>query len=128
MIAYHYPPFCGGSGVLRTLKFSRYLPEQGWRPIALSANPRAYPQCGEEQLSEIPRSAVVERAFALDTARHLAIRGAYARWLAQPDRWSSWWFGAVPAGLRLIRTYRPEVIWSTYPIPTAHLIGLAFTA
>jgi glycosyltransferase involved in cell wall biosynthesis len=27
--------------------------------------------------------------------------------------------------LRLIRRYRPDVIWSTYPIATAHLIGMA---
>jgi glycosyltransferase involved in cell wall biosynthesis len=44
--------------------------------------------------------------------------------LALPDRWVSWWLGAVPAGLLLIRKYRPDVIWSTYPIATAHLIGL----
>lgn len=125
MIAFHYPPFTGGSGVLRTLKFSRYLPAHGWQPIVLSASPRAYPQSSKEQLSEIPQSAVVKRAFALDVARHLAIRGAYANWMAQPDRWASWSIGAIPVGLRLIRKHRPDVIWSTYPIATAHLIGLA---
>jgi glycosyltransferase involved in cell wall biosynthesis len=31
--------------------------------------------------------------------------------------------GAVPAGLRLIRKLKPDVLWSTYPIATAHLIG-----
>jgi glycosyltransferase involved in cell wall biosynthesis len=44
--------------------------------------------------------------------------------LALPDRWVSWCVGAVPAGLRLARRYRPDVIWSTYPIASAHLIGL----
>ncbi len=67
---------------------------------------------------------LVRRAFALDTSRHLSIRGSYPGWLALPDRWVSWWFGAVPAGWSMIRKYRPEVIWSTYPIATAHLIGL----
>jgi hypothetical protein len=32
--------------------------------------------------------------------------------------------GAVPAGEKLIEQYHPEVIWSTYPIATAHLIAL----
>jgi glycosyltransferase involved in cell wall biosynthesis len=30
-------------------------------------------------------------------------------------------------GLYLIRKYRPDVIWSTYPIATAHLIGLTLS-
>ncbi|WP_307721879.1 glycosyltransferase [Pseudoduganella plicata] len=66
----------------------------------------------------------MHRAFALDTSRHLALGGRYPRWLALPDRWVSWVFGAVPAGQKLIRRHRPEAIWSTYPIASAHLIGL----
>lgn len=53
----------------------------------------------------------------------MAFRGSFPSILAQPDRWVSWWFGAVPSGLQLIRKHRPAVIWSTYPIATAHLIG-----
>lgn len=124
MIAFHYPPLRGSSGILRTLKFSRYLPAYGWQPIVLTAHPRAYPQTGDDQLREIPPEITVERAFALDSGRHLSVRGRYPRWLALPDRWISWWFGAVLAGLRLIRRHRPKVIWSTYPIATAHLVGL----
>ena len=44
--------------------------------------------------------------------------------MALPDRWVSWWLGAIPAGLRLVRQLRPDLLWSTYPIATAHLIGL----
>jgi len=124
MVAFHYPPIRGSSGVQRTLKFSRYLPSLGWQPIVLTAHPRAYASVGDEQLSEIPAEVPVERAFALDTARHLSIRGAYVRWMAWPDRWATWWLGAIPAGLRLIRRHRPQYIWSTFPIATAHLIGL----
>jgi len=124
MVAFHYPPFQGGSGVHRTLKFSRYLPDYGWQPIVLSAHPRAYGSTGTAQLGEIPAEAVIKRSFALDTARHLSIRGRYARLLALPDQWASWWLGAVCSGLRLIRRHRPTVLWSTYPIATAHWIGL----
>jgi len=35
----------------------------------------------------------------------------------------SWWLGAVPTGLAMIRKFRPAAIWSTYPVATAHLIG-----
>ncbi|OWW20391.1 glycosyltransferase [Noviherbaspirillum denitrificans] len=125
MIAYHYPPLRGSSGIQRTLKFSRYLSEHEWSPVVLSAHPRSYASTSDDQVAEIPKEVPVHRAFALDTSRHLAIKGRYLGWLALPDRWVTWWLGAVPAGLRMIRKYQPEVIWSTYPIATAHLIGLA---
>ncbi len=35
----------------------------------------------------------------------------------------SWRWTAVAAGLKLIRHYQPAVLWSTYPIATAHQIG-----
>ncbi|MGH8729149.1 MAG: glycosyltransferase [Burkholderiales bacterium] len=123
MIAYHFPPLHGSSGIQRTLAFSRYLPEFGWQPIVLSANPRAYSSVSEDQMRELPSELVIKRAFALDTAKHLAWRGAYPGLFALPDRWASWWLGAVPAGLRLIRKHRPQIIWSTYPIATAHVIA-----
>jgi glycosyltransferase involved in cell wall biosynthesis len=123
MIAYHYPPFKGGSGIHRALRFSQYLPECGWEPIVLSAHPRAFSARGDDQLGEVPESVVVKRAFALDAARHFAIRGAYPGFLALPDRWWSWWLGAIPAGLAMIRKFEPTLIWSTYPIATAHCIG-----
>jgi glycosyltransferase involved in cell wall biosynthesis len=125
MVAFHFPPQRGSSGVQRTLKFSRYLGASGWQPLVLSAHPRAYAVKGDDQLGDVPAEVVVRRAFALDSSRHLAFKGRYLAALALPDRWISWLFGAVPAGLRLVRQYRPQVIWSTYPIATAHLIGLA---
>jgi glycosyltransferase involved in cell wall biosynthesis len=124
MIAFHYPPCSQSSGIHRTLKFSRYLPKAGWHPIVLSANPRAYESRSDDQLHDIPADVPVTRAFALDTSRSLSLRGFYPRWLALPDRFISWWLGAVPGGLRLVHRYRPDAIWSTYPIATAHLIGL----
>lgn len=125
MIAYHYPPLRGSSGIQRTLKFSQYLPEFDWQPVVLTANPRAYASTSNDQVREISEQVTVHRAFALDTSKHLSFKGRYLGAMALPDRWVSWWFGAVPAGLRLIRKYRPDVIWSTYPIATAHLIALS---
>ena len=123
MIAYHFPPVQGSSGVQRTLKFVQYLPRFGWQPLVLTVNPRAYMETTTGQLGDIPQDVVVKRAFALDAARHLALAGRYPRWCAVPDRWASWWLSGVPVALQLIRKYRPAAIWSTYPIATAHLIG-----
>lgn len=124
LIAFHYPPVRGSSGIQRTLKFSTYLRDHGWEPIVLTVSPRAYEQVSDDQMGEIPSGMLVERAFGLNTAKHLSIRGRYLRWMAQPDRWVSWWPAAVWRGLRIIAKHRPAAIMSTYPIATAHLIGL----
>lgn len=123
MIAYHFPPFHGSSGIQRTLRFSQYLPEFGWQPIVLSTHPRAYQSIDHTLSDEIAGQIPVYRAFALDTSKHLSFRKRYPQLLALPDRWVTWWLGAVPAGLYLIKKYKPDLIWSTYPIATAHLIG-----
>ena len=123
MIAFHFPPLAGSSGIQRTLSFARHLPRFGWEPLILTAHPRAYERVSDDQLEDVSAGTVVERAFALDSARHLAIVGRYPAFVARPDRWVTWWLGAVPQGLAMIRKYRPHAIWSTYPIATAHKIG-----
>ena len=125
MIAFHYPPCRGSSGLQRTLSFSHYLPNCDWDPLILTVQSRAHQELGEDQLRDIPATVPVARAFALDTARHLGVRGRHFKWMALPDRWVSWCLGAIPKGLHLIRTYKPQVLWSTYPIATSHLIGLS---
>ena len=123
MIAYHYPPFCGSSGIQRTLRFSQDLTAFNWQPSVLSAHPRAFERASDDLLKDVPAGVDVQRAFALDASRHLAVFKRYPGWIARPDRWISWLFGALFTGLRMIRQHRPNVIWSTYPIATAHLIG-----
>lgn len=123
MVAYHFPPLAGSSGIQRTLRFAQQLPEFGWQPLVLSAHPRAYERTGDDLAREVPAGTVVRRAFALDSARHLSLGGRYFGSLARPDRWISWKFDAVRQGLKLIKAYRPAAIWSTYPIATAHVIG-----
>lgn len=123
MIAYHYPPARGSSGSLRTLNFTRHLPKHGWSPVVLTVHPRAYPEVGNDLLQDIPEGMPVHRAFCLDANRHLAIKGRYLEWTALPDRWVSWILGGLPAGLRLIRKYKPQILWSTYPIATSLWIG-----
>ena len=125
MIAYHFPPLAGSSGIQRTLRFAQHLPAFGWEPAVLTADPRAYERTSHDLDADVPVGMRVERAFALDTARQLSIAGRYPGFLARPDRWMTWKYAAVRAGMRLIRDWRPDVIWSTYPIATAHVIGSA---
>lgn len=125
IVAYHFPPVKVSSGIQRTLKFCTYLREYGWDPLVLTITPSAYENTSQDQLKEIPDDVIVERAFGLDTSRQLAIAGKYFHWMAQPDRWISWWPGAVWTGMRMIKRYQPAAIMSTFPIATAHRIGLS---
>lgn len=124
MIAFHFPPVHGSSGLQRTLSFARYLPAHGWQPLILTVHPRAYPQTSPDQLADIPTDCVVKRAWAWDTARHWAFKGRYCSALALPDRWVSWVLAGSAVGWRLVRHYRPAVLWSSYPIASAHLLAL----
>jgi glycosyltransferase involved in cell wall biosynthesis len=124
MIAFHFPPQAGSSGQLRSLKFCRYLPEFGWQPTVLTPNPRAYDAIDERGLKSIPKGVPVVRSFALDTQKHLGIGGRYPRFLALPDRWVSWVFGGILAGLRAVFEYQVNVLYSTFPIVSAVVIGL----
>lgn len=123
MVAFHFPPQAGSSGILRTLNFVKNLPALGWDSSVLAATPRAFEEQRNDLVNSIPSTTHVLRANAFDAARHLSIKGKYPRLFALPDRWSSWWPAAVWAGMREIRQTRPDLIWSTYPIATAHLIG-----
>ncbi len=123
LVAYHFPPFQGSTGVHRTLAFSKYLAENGWDVTVLTAHPRAYPSVSEQNALAIPPHVRVVRAFALDTQRHLSLFGRYPSALAVPDRWQSWIAGGVVSGMRIIREWAPDAIMSTYPIASAHVIG-----
>jgi len=124
LIAYHFPPIRESSGIQRTLSLTRYLNEHGWQPFVLTVASKAYIETDEGQLKDIPDNIVVKRAMAWDASKHFSIAGRYLRCLALPDRWASWVFAGVVSGLAMIRKNKPDVIWSTYPIATAHFIGL----
>ena len=52
IITYYWPP-AGGSGVQRWLKFSKYLPENGWRPIIYTPENPSFQIQDKELSSEI---------------------------------------------------------------------------
>jgi hypothetical protein len=53
IIAYNYPPI-GGVGIIRTLKFSKYLSKYGWIPQILTVKnrDRFYTSAGNDELPE----------------------------------------------------------------------------
>jgi len=123
IVAYHFPPCVGSSGVLRPLKFARYLPEFGWQPTVLTTQALAYEETDPRSLESVPENLRVIRTWAFDVKKHLGIGGLYQDWMAMPDRWASWLFSAVASGLRVLRSDKVDVIVTTFPLATAVLIG-----
>ncbi len=123
MVAFHFPPVAKSSGIQRTLRFAQFLPSLGWQPTVLSVQPRAYDRTSPELLRDIPESVPVVRAFGFDAVRTLSVGGRYPGFIARPDRWWPWRLGGVWEGHKLMREQRFDVLWSTFPIPTAHQIA-----
>lgn len=123
MVAYHYPPEGSSSGVLRTLKFSKYLPQHGWTPHVLTLRDEMYRVRDEGLRADIPAQAHVHRTRGFDSTRTLSVRGRHLSAFSVPDRLVSWLPFGVSRGLRVIRRYGVRAIFSTSPVPTAHLIA-----
>lgn len=128
LIAYHFPPEGGSSGVLRTLGFCRYLPEFGWAPHVLTLRDSVYQSRDLSLLSAVPTSVKVHRTLGWDAARYLGYRGRYPSWAAVPDRYVSWLPFAILRGLSIIGRYEVRALFSTSPYPTAHLIAAILRA
>jgi len=59
MLAYSFPP-SNNVGVFRSLRFAKYLPKFGWRPIIVSVDPAAgHLPFDQSLLEQVPRAAVL---------------------------------------------------------------------
>lgn len=124
IVAFHFPPLQASSGLHRPLAFARYLLSAGWRITVLTAAERAYEKTYPENLRLIPDGAAVIRANAWDTSRHLSVAGRYPGWMALPDRWQTWIPFALISGVRAARKRPFDAVLSTFPLASAHVIGL----
>jgi len=64
-VAYYWPQ-AGGPGVQRWLKFSNYLPANGWQPTLLVPHGAAYPVLGETRTEDVPDHLKVFKAPNID--------------------------------------------------------------
>jgi glycosyltransferase involved in cell wall biosynthesis len=122
-VAFHYPPEASSSGVLRTLKYSRYLQAYGWRVTVITPDRDAFEVSDSALEKQIPASVRVVRTRFLNTKRHLAWQGIYPSLLALPDRWIGWWPWAVAAAKRILSEDPFDLVYSTSPHATSHLIA-----
>ena len=122
-VAFHFPPEASSSGVLRTLKFTKYLPEFGWRVTVISPKISAYEVIDYDLESQVPNNVRVLRTNFLNAKKHFSIRGRYSVLTAIPDRWIGWYPWAIAVGRKVMKAERVDLVYSTSPYATAHLIG-----
>ena len=148
IITYYWPP-AGGPGVQRVLKFAKYLPEFGWQPIILTVENGEYPAIDESLLKEIPQGIkvyktksfepfTIYRKFFSDKKNQpipvgilAQSGGSLKKRIANfirlnfiiPDAKIGWKFSAVKEGQKIIDLEKPDLIFSSSPPPTTHLIA-----
>lgn len=137
VVAYYFPPM-GLSGVQRTLKFVKYLPQFGWQPTVLTVTPTGYFAQDYTLLDEIHGEHVaIERVGSLDPNRLFRKQGVVKMpsegWrkaltfasdtLFVPDNKIGWRKKAVDAATKLFEKRPFDLIFATAPPFTDFLIG-----
>lgn len=153
IITYYFPP-AGGAGVQRTLKFVKYLRDFGWEPVVLTARNADYPAYDPTLEAEVPanvkvyRSRIIEpywlyrkltgrsanestdiATLSLDDSHQQKLGERISQWVRSavfvPDARIGWLFFATPLGKNIVQSEKIDVIFSSAPPYTTHLIGRA---
>ncbi|MBS4027405.1 MAG: glycosyltransferase family 4 protein [Ignavibacteriales bacterium] len=137
VIAYYFPPM-GMSGVQRTLKFLKYLPQFGWKPTVLTVTPTGYFAQDESLLDEIKDKEIdIVRVGSLDPNWLFRKKGTvempseFVRKIFQfgsdsvfiPDNKILWKNKALNVARELFQQKKFELVFATAPPWTDFLIG-----
>ena len=149
IITYYWPP-AGGAGVQRVLKFAKYLPQYGWKPIILTVENPDCPVMDETLLKDIPPECKVYKTKAIEPfelyktltrkdknfkipsdvitkSTNLSLTEKISKWIRInvfiPDAKIGWKYFAVKEGLKVIRKEKVDLIFSTSPPHTVQLIA-----
>ena len=145
VVTYYWPP-SGGPGVQRVLKFCKYLPEYGWEPVILTVKDGEYPAMDDTLLHESKYiEAHLSHAFSfysifnwftgeksvplyqLSKSKDDSFFKKISRWirynLVVPDARIGWYSGAVKKGRELLGSQKFDLIFSSGPPHSVHLIA-----
>lgn len=137
VIAYYFPPM-GLSGIQRTLKFVKYLPEYGWHPTVLTITPHAYFAFDDSFLDELEGRPVEiwrtdpggvfsvlgkRRTVSLSNERLRKALNRISQFFFIPDN-KIGWRKQVLGFLEGKDLSRFSMVHATAPPFTDHLIGL----
>ena len=142
-IAYYFPPL-GMGGVQRAAKFAKYLPSFRWKPFVLTVKDVQYLAKDPSLLEELPPEVEVIRTGSFDPLRISFVlkdlfkkrtqkagsvqqtrikRPKLSSWFFFPDSKIGWIPFALLAGLKLAREEKIDLIFTTSPPPSLHLVG-----
>jgi glycosyltransferase involved in cell wall biosynthesis len=151
IFAYYWPP-ASGPGVQRWLKFVKFLPEFGWDAIVVTPEHGSYPSTDPSLVQDVPSDTQVFKTNTLEPFRLFNIlsgqankgkatsvgmgdikgsqsfikkAGAYVRAnFFVPDARKGWGRFAIKEGSKIIEQNDIDLIVTTGPPHSAHLIGL----
>ncbi len=135
IISYYFPPM-GYSGVQRTAKFVKYMPDFGWEPVVLTINPKSYYAFDDTLLKEIESKNIrIIRTGSSDPTQKIfnqkKIRSEYLRKILNrlsqtfilPDNKRFWIKSALKAARKLLREEKFDIIFATAPPYSDFIIG-----
>ncbi len=144
VIAYYFPPM-GLSGVQRTLKFVKYLPQMGWKPIVLTTTTDtpyyAFDETLMEELAPLIASGDVEvyrtdadpsigksakkdgKLLKLPRQGWQRLRSKLVQTLRQPDSRIAWKEFALRKADEIFAEHKIDAIFSTAPPYTDFLVA-----
>lgn len=140
LVSHFFPPM-GGGGVQRVTKFVKYLARHDWRTTVLCGRPEDYWMRDDTLLADVPPETRVLRTAAasglgvlrrLRSARPAASRSSRgfaalrhgSAWFLVPDSYVGWLPFALRAASTLWRSDPPDVILSSGPPDTNHVVAL----
>jgi len=149
IFTYHWPPG-SGPGVQRFLKFCKYLPKFGWEPIVVTVKDGSYPSIDESLIDDIPEGLEVHKTKTFEPFTiYNALRGKKGKSVSVgligikdskspiqklsmhvranyfiPDARKGWKTYALKAAEKVINQNDIDLIISTGPPHSTHLIGM----
>lgn len=148
IITYYWPP-AGGPGVQRWLKFAKYLPDFGWKPIIYTPENPSYPLLDESLLKDVPEHLEIVKtkiwepyqlaeklnksnkkfkAGQFDVGKNQSWKSKLSIWVRGnffiPDARVFWVKPSVQFLEKYLQENKIDVVVTSGPPHSLHLIGL----
>lgn len=148
IITYYWPP-AGGPGVQRWLKFAKYLPEFGWKPVVYTPENPSYPLLDDSLMKDVPKDIEIVKtkiwepyqlaeklnksnkkfkAGQFDVGKNQSWKSKLSIWVRGnffiPDARVFWVKPSVTFLEQYLKENKIEVVVTSGPPHSLHLIGL----
>jgi hypothetical protein len=148
IITYYWPP-AGGPGVQRWLKFAKYLPEFGWKPVIYTPENPSYPLLDESLIKDVPKDIEIVKtkiwepyqlaeklnksnkkfkAGQFDVGKNQSWKSKLSIWVRGnffiPDARVFWVKPSVKFLENYLKENKIDVVVTSGPPHSLHLIGL----